>query len=298
MCIILGSKVVYYFKQALSSFWHNGMMTIASLITVTSCLFLFAAFLLFGFNGEYIGRQIQSQCEIIAYVDIACSEAEANRAFNEIKNLPNVESATLETKDQALENYREFLGEDAIALDNITEDDFLRHSVQISMSDLSQTDALADQVREVENIAEVQNQSEIVNKVLKVTNFINRASILVMILLTFISIFIISNTIKLAVHARRREIHIMKFVGATDRFIRWPFMIEGMLVGFLGSLVALGVCLFGYNSLVIMVASNFPVVDLCSFQSVAPIVVGAVLIFGILMGMIGSAISVRRHLKV
>ena len=298
MCIILGSKIVYYFKQAFSSFWHNGFMTLASLITVTSCLFLFAAFLLFGFNGEFIGRQIQAQCEVVAYVDIDCSEAEANRAFNEIKSLPNVKKAELETKEEALENFREMLGKDAITLDNITEDGFLRYAVYISMDDLSETNSLVDELNKVENIAEVRNQSDIVNKILKVTSFINKASLAVMVLLTFISIFIISNTIKLAVHARRKEIHIMKFVGATDRFIRWPFMIEGMLVGILGSAIALAVCLWGYRSLVIMVASNFPIFVLCSFESMAPIIITAVLLFGILMGMIGSAISVRRHLKV
>ena len=294
----MGSKVVYYFKQAFSSFWHNGMMTLASLITVTSCLFLFGAFLLFGFNAEYIGEQIESQCQIVAYIDIDATEADAMRAYNKIDALPEVAEARLETKEEALENYREFLGADAIALENIDNVGFLRYNVQISMKDLENTDQLVSEVEKIENVAEVRNQRSVIERVLKLTTFVNRASLAIMILLTFISIFIISNTIKLAVHARRKEIHIMKFVGATDRFIRWPFVLEGMLVGIIGSAVSLALCLWGYASLVKTVAYNFPIFALCPFYSVVWIVVGAVLIFGVLMGMIGSSISVRRHLKV
>ena len=274
------------------------MMTLASIITVTSCLFLFAAFLLFGFNAEYIGAQIESQCQIVAYIDINASEADAMRAYNQIASLPEVAEATLETKEEALQNYREFLGSDAIALENIDNVGFLRYNVQISMKNLEDTDKLVSAVEKIDNVAEVRNQRSVIEKVLKLTTFINRASLAVMILLTFISIFIISNTIKLAVHARRKEIHIMKFVGATDRFIRWPFVLEGMLVGIIGSAISLGLCLWGYHSLVKLVAYNFPIFALCPFYSVVWIVVGAVLIFGVLMGMIGSAISVRRHLKV
>ncbi len=294
----MGSKAVYYLKQAFSSFFHNGAMTIASIITVTSCLFLFAAFLLFGFNAEFVGSQIQSQCQIIAYVDIDASDAEARRVFNEISELSNVKEATLETKEEALKNYREFLGKDAIALENLDNNGFLRYSVQISMQDLAKTDDLVKEVQNISGVAEVKNQGDVISKVLRFTTFVNHASIAVMILLACISVFIISNTIKLAVYARRREIHIMKFVGASDRFIRWPFMIEGMLVGIIGSIISLGLCLWGYYKLVLAVYANFPIVSLCSFISVAPVVIGAVVIFGLLIGMIGSSIAVRRHLKV
>ena len=300
----MGSKIVYYFKQAFSSFFRNGFMTLASLVTVTSCLFLFSAFLLFGFNADYIGDQIQSQCQIVAYVDVSCTEAEAMRAYNQISVLPNVGEVTLETKDEALENFRQMLGTNAIAVENIDNTGFLRYSIYISMNDLAKTEELVAEVQKVEHIAEVKNRADVVTKVLRFTTFVNRASLAVMLLLTFISIFIISNTIKLAVHSHRKEIHIMKFVGATDRFIRWPFVLEGMLVGIISSAISLGLSLWGYHSLIKLVDNNFPIVKLYYLAStvwIMPlvwIVVGSVLLFGILMGMIGSAIAVRRHLKV
>lgn len=298
-CIILVFRnLKYYLKSAASSFVRNGIMTIASFITVTCCIFLFGVFLVFTMNLNSISDQIESQCELQAYIDIEADEQTQQRIYNEILRIENVADATLETKDQAFKNFKERLGENSDVLEGLEGRDFLRSSIKISLKNIRSSQITASEVSDIDGIAKVQNHQDIVGKVIKFTDVVKKGSSVAMLILLLIAMFIIKNTIKLSVYAREKEIHIMKFVGATDHFIRMPFIIEGIMIGALGFIVSFSVIALGYSAVIASLSSLINLFDFVPLQqAVVPLSVSMAL-FGILMGAAGSGLSLKKHLKV
>lgn len=292
------NKSRYYTKTAFMGIINNRLMSISSILTIGCCLFLFSVFLLFTLNINSIGEQIKSQCEIQAYIDMSIDGDAAYAIQDEIDKIPNVSETIFETKAEAFENYAEQLGGNSIALEGLDGEDFLRNSVKIKLHDLALAQQTADEVSKVEGVAEVINHQDTVDNVLNVTTYIQSASFIIMLILMVVSLFIISNTIKLSVASRANEIHIMKFVGATNWFIRWPFIIEGVLIGFLGSLLALLVTYLGYIPLYTSVTEAFSLLKLCSPASITGLLVPLVIAFGCVMGALASTVSTTRHLKV
>ncbi len=290
---------MYSLKTAFSSLGRNAVMTVASIVTIACCLFLFGVFLLFAFNINYIGEQISSQCELQAFIDDAATPADEERILKEISALPNVKSAEFESKEQAFENYKAQLGmEYSESFEGMSGSDILRSSVKIVPDDLTlvkQTELAAKSVR---GVARVVNREDIILKVVSATDIIKFGSLIAMLILLITAVFIIQNTIKLSVHAREEEIHIMKFVGATDGFIRRPFVLEGVIVGVIGASIAIVIIAFGYNMAVGGVTEFLDVFKLYSFSQLALPVSGGLMLFGIIMGSLGSRSAIRRHLKV
>lgn len=289
----------YYCTEAFKSIFYNILMTLASTITVTGCLLFLGTFTLFSMNLSYISDQVREECKIVAYIDPAYSDAETEAVGADIEAIPNVSGIDLETKDEAFLGAREMLGEAGVSLDGMENDGFLRASYTVSVSDLTQAASTAAALREVDGVQEVHEQQDITNEVYNTTRVIKIALMISMLVLALIAVFIIANTIKLAVFAREKEIHIMKYVGATDWFIRWPFIIEGIIVGLVGGLISQLICmvLYGALSRAIAASSWFPF-SLYPFSTVSGTLVLVLLLFGALMGAIGSIIAVRRHLKV
>lgn len=289
----------YYCTEAFKSIFYNILMTLASVITVTGCLLFLGTFTLFSMNLSYISDQVRAECKIVAYVDPSYSDGETEAVGADIRALPNVTEAELETKDEAFAGAKEMLGEAGVSLEGMENDGFLRASYTVSVADLTESAATAEALRGVEGIEEVHEQQDITNEVYNTTRVIKIALMVAMLVLALIAVFIVANTIKLAVFAREKEIHIMKYVGATDWFIRWPFIIEGIFVGLCGGLISQLVCMLLYGACARGVAASswFPF-DLYPFSTVSGTLAVVLLLFGSLMGAIGSLIAVRRHLKV
>lgn len=290
----------YFCTEAFKSIFYNILMTLASVITVTGCLLFLGTFTLFSTNLGHIANQIQEECGLVAYMDPSLSDAEIADIGEKIKVVPNVSVIELTTKTQALEKAKEIVGENAASLDGMENDGFLRPDYTITVHNLERAGTTAEKLRAIKGIQEVKEQQDITNNVLSFTNVIKIALMVSMGILALIAVFIISNTIKLAVFAREKEIHIMKYIGATDWFIRWPFIIEGILVGLVGGLVSLLACMGIYGACMNAIAgagSWFPF-TLIPFGSLSGMLALILLLFGALMGALGSAIAVRRHLKV
>lgn len=295
-CTTLAFK--YYLKSASSSFVRNGIMTAASFITVTCCLFLFGVFLLFTLNMSSISKQIEDQCELIARIDINADEQTQQSVYNQVLTLDNVTDAHLETKDQAFENFKKELGDDADVLEGLESENFLRSSIKITLTDIRKSDETVASLRKIPGIAEVENHKDIVTNVVGFTSSVKKGSAIAMIVLLLIAVFIIQNTIKLSVFAREKEIHIMKFVGATDHFIRMPFVIEGVMIGLLGFTASFLIIAFGYNTAIATVASVISLFEFVPLQEcLLPLGISMAL-FGVLMGSAGSGLSIKRYLKV
>ena len=273
-------------------------MTVASFITVTCCLFLFGVFLLFTLNMSSISRQIEAQCELIARIDIEADEQKQQSIYNKVLRLENVEDAQLETKDQAFNNFKEELGADSDVLEGLEGKNFLRSSIKITLKDIRKSDETIQLLTSVDGIAEVENHQEIVDDVVRFTSAVKQGSAIAMLVLLIIAVFIIQNTIKLSVYAREKEIHIMKFVGATDHFIRMPFVIEGIMIGALGFIVSFVIISLGYNAAISSIASLINLFDFVPLQKCILPLALSMAGFGVLMGATGSGLSLKRHLRV
>lgn len=273
-------------------------MTLASVVTVTGCLLFLGTFTLFSMNLGYIADQVQNECRIVAYVDPALSETETAAMEEKLLAIENVSAAELETKAEAFAGAEAMLKEGGMSLAGFEDDDFMRASYTISLHDLGRSAETAEALRSVDGIADVSHQQDITDSVLRTTDVIKVALMVAMGVLALIAVFIISNTIKLAVFAREREIHIMKYVGATDWFIRWPFIIEGITVGLVGGVISQLVCMVLYGAVTRAVSGSVFPFELHDFSLISGSLVLILLLFGALMGALGSAIAVRRHLKV
>jgi len=273
-------------------------MTIASFITVTCCLFLFGVFLLFSLNVTSISEQIEQQCKLTVRIDINADDATQQGIYEKIQSLDNVTDAYLETKEQAFHNFKESLGDEADVLEGLENENFLRSSVIITLDDIRNTDQTIKALKEIQGIAKIEDYRDVLSPVIGFTSSMKKWSVIAMAGLLLIAVFIIQNTIKLSVFAREKEIHIMKFVGATNHFIRMPFIIEGIFIGLLGFLVAFLIISFGYNSVTESISAYIDLFDFVPIeQCILPLGISMAL-FGVLMGAAGSGLSLKRHLKV
>lgn len=273
-------------------------MTVTAIITVTSCLLLFGVFMLFSINVNYIGDQIKNQCQIQAYIRFEATSEEEQAVVDAVSRLDNVAECVFVSKADAMNEYRDMLGVDASALDGLEGEEFLRSSVKVNMTYIELSQILAAQIAQIPNVATVKNRQDIVQRVISVTNVIKNVSLIAMLILLVVAIFIISNTIKLSVVARRDEVHIMKYVGATAGFIRRPFVLEGVLTGVIGGVISLGLVGAGYNAALGFMKDFLDIFELIPFRQMLPFIAATTIIFGVIMGAVGSAMALAKHLKV
>ena len=290
----------YYTKEASKNVFSNGWMSLASSFTVIASILIFGIFLILTINLNFMASQFESDYEIILVIDETYTQEQTDAMRGQLESIEFVESVTFDSKADRLQELKEGMGENAFLFDGYeNENNPLRDWYKITLTDLSQTDAVVAQLEAVEGIAEIKLNRDTIDSLLSATSYIAKNSIWIMIALGLISVFIISNTIKLTVFSRAKEINIMKFVGATDWFIRWPFIIEGMMIGLIGSLFALLIITFGYNGIIASLSSmGIGFITFKPLDDMLPYLIPSFIGMGIILGAIGSLISVRKHLKV
>ncbi len=292
--------ITYFFEEGAKGFWVNGLMSVASVFIVVASLLILGIYMAFSLNINYIGTQFEQQYEIRAFIESGTSEERLNQIKDEISKIKHVKNAEIVTAGQAFEDYKGTLGGDSDILDGLKDgDNPLRDAVKITLSDLNSANAVAKTVSEIPNVAKVRNSQDVVQSLLKLTAAIRHGSMILMILLSVVAVFIISNAIRMTVFARRRDIGIAKFLGATDWFIRWPFIIEGVIMGVVGALIALALVVPGYNY--IFTSLNNMAGNAVKFYTTDVIVKEISVWFvgiGALLGAFGSGISLGRYLHV
>ena len=287
----------YFMSEASKNVFSNGWMSLASIFTVLASLLVFGFFLVLTVNLNYIATQLEGDYEIILIVDETYNKDQVKELGEKIKAVENVKDLTLDTKESRLEEWKTELG--AELLEGYEEDNPLRDWYMLTLEDLSQSDATIESIEGFDGIAKIVRNQDTIDKLVTMTNYLGRVSVWVMIALALVSVFIISNTIKLTVFTRSKEINIMKFVGATDWFIRWPFIIEGIIIGLIGAIISFIVVAYGYQGILGLIgALDISFVKFKPFSSVVLPLIGAFIGLGVVLGGVGSLISVRKHLKV
>ena len=289
-------------REATQSMLRNGLMTAASLFVVTACLFLFGVFLLVTMNINFLGEQISDQCQLQVFItDQARDGGMIQSISNQIKATEGVGEVRFVTGKELFDQFKEDLDETELLAFEGVPDEVISDSFQLTLTDISQSQAVAARLEQIDGVERVENQQKVVDMVQNITTAVRHISLWVVLLFAVISVFIISNTIKLTVFSRRKEINIMKYVGATDAFIRWPFVIEGLLVGLIAAVITFFIVESCYAAALNAIASTPVVATMFQFRSLGEVwlpLLGSFVLLGSVIGGIGSAVSIRKYLKV
>lgn len=288
----------YFFRQAFVSILRNSLMSFASVSSVAAVLIILGMVLLLGLNVDYIASDVESQVEITAYLADGLDVEQVSEIGQKLIQVNGVKEVRFVSKDEALKEFKKQLGDQGDLLEGIKEDNPLPDFYRIKTINPSAISEVAAEVNKIEGVVDVVYGKEVVDKLFKLTGWTRLVGFAAITVFAFVSIFIISNTIRLTVFARRKEIGIMKYIGATDWFIRWPFLIEGMLLGLIGALISVSVINISYYYLTKTVAQNLPVIKLIPFDSLLYKITAGFIAIGALLGALGSGISIRRFVKV
>lgn len=301
------STILRHFREGFKNIVRNGWMTFASISSICISLFILGVFLLLTLNVNNLTDQIESQVQIRVFLNLDADETVVAEMQNAIGNIAEVSKVQFISKEEGLELLRSSLGEDADLLEGYEEDENpLPYSFTVEVFEPLTIKFAAKQIEainekyETRPIQSVKYGQGTVEALFRVTTAVRNIGLVIVLGLSLTAMFLISNTIKMTILARRREIGIMKLVGATNNFIRWPFFIEGALIGFFGSAITAGLLMFGYHELVngTQAELGLMMIRLVTLEDAMTLVVGVLVGLGTLIGIWGSVISVRKYLKV
>ena len=290
------SFVLFSLSRAWQGFWRNAIMSLAATATMVLMLLLLAGFWIIQ-TGLLAGLQFTEQkVEVVAYLQTNATDTQVKTLQTQLEDMPEVDSVTYVSRDEALEQFRQSMqAQGREDLTRYLDANPLFASLEVKLTDPSHVRVVSDALREDPSIRNVINIEDLVNRVLTVTGILRTAGTVVLIIVGVIALFIIINTIRLAVLARAEEIEVMRLVGASDAFIRWPFVFEGAMVGFLGSVATLAILAGVADPLSQFMADFFRVLPL-QFGSLTRDLVALVMGTGVGLGIVGSWLSVRTYL--
>ncbi|HJC40562.1 MAG TPA: permease-like cell division protein FtsX [Candidatus Intestinimonas pullistercoris] len=291
----------YHLKEGFHSIFTHGLMSFAAVCMIVACLIIMGSFSLVAVNLDNTLGDLEAENEFTAYVEEGMAEADAQALQTELEQIPNVSSVTFVNGEQALEDYRQrYVDSENAALFEDLPEDLLQHRFRIHVVDIESLSQTVAAVAEVDGISETQAALDIAQGFITIRNMAGAVAWILILLLLIISLFIIANTIKLATFHRREEIAIMKMCGATNWFVRWPFIFEGMILGFVGAIVAFFLQ-WGIYSLMVTAISEYGGLQLIAvvpFQTLALRVAAIFAAAGLLIGAGGSLLAIRKFLQV
>lgn len=298
------SSFRYLTKQGLHNLRANRLMSLASIGVLTACLLLTGIAGLFSANVNSLVEYLGDQNETVVYLDQSLSDEQLASVDQTLRSMPGLAAVTYVSQEEVLETYKGYMSEYADLFNDFEEDNPFHANYRVVLEDLNQMDEMIAQLEQIDGVYSVSAPTQLSSVFLTIQRAVTYAGWALVAVLALVSVVVISNTIRLTVFARRKEINIMKYVGATNGFIRWPFFVEGTSVGLISGLLAAGLVIGAYALVVNKVGamSGFwgPILGSCllSVGQVWPIVLGAFLIFGVIIGSIGTATSIRKYLEV
>ena len=292
------NNIGYLLREGVRGVFLHGFMSFAAIWVTVACLLIMGTFGLVLYNLNEMILDLEQDNEVLVYIDETYSQAEAKSVGSQINMITNVHNARFVSREEALTDFvQEQQDEDLFAgLESST----FRDRYVVSMENNSLMKQTCDEIRRIEGVAEVAAHYEIQEGFQTIQKILNIASAIIITVLFVVSMLIISNTVKLAMYDRKEEIAIMKMVGATNGFIRWPFVVEGFILGFLASVLAFFLQWGLYNFLEIQIANvdSLQLISLVPFVEVIEIVAVCYAAVGFVVGVFGSLLSIRKFLKV
>ncbi|MCI7085515.1 MAG: permease-like cell division protein FtsX [bacterium] len=289
------SSFGYLIKEGVKNVWSNRIMSIASICVLMSCLILTGSAILLSMNVAQVVESVGDSNETTVYLNDDVSGVEAAYIGKDLQKLDNIASVEFYSKEEAFKEYEDVLGDEIFA--NLQgNDNPLPDAYHISMVDLSEYEQTVSEIMNINGVNSVSNRSDVAKQLTNISNLVSTLSFWIVLALTVISLFIISNTIRMTMYSRRFEISIMKSVGATNAFVRIPFIVEGMMIGLISSIISSVGLYFLYNLLMKIITDIIPFAAI-PINNVIVYVSISFVIAGIVVGAIGAFISVRKYLK-
>ncbi|MBD8975784.1 permease-like cell division protein FtsX [Veillonella magna] len=288
----------YYIKEALKSMRRNGLMTLASISTVALSLFILGVFTCGVMNLNNLASNLENQVEISVYLKDGLTTQQIMGVGKKLKAMPDLKNLEWVNKEEAMKRFKERLGDQAQLVDALNGNNPLPNSYILTFKNPEEVKNAAKLVSTFPEVESAHYGQDVIEQIFKVTQVIRIGGIALIVFLAGATLFIISNTIRLTVFARRKEIAIMKYVGATNWFIRWPFLIEGMMLGFVGAAIATACVWEFYHFVTVEVEQSLAFLPLIPMLPFFYNLTGILLGLGIVIGAIGSTISLKQYMKV
>ena len=293
------NNIGYLVKEGVRGIFLHGFMSFAAVCVTIACLLIVGSFSCFAYNFNVIVEDLNKTNEVMVYVDETLSDAQARSVGTSLNQVDNIYNAQFVSRETALENFiADHEGDDAFV--GVDAQD-LRHRYVVTLEDNNLIHETVDRIRAVEGVADVKANFELAEGFSALQNVLHVASVVVIAVLLLVSLLIISNTVKLAMYDRRDEIAIMKMVGATNGFIRLPFVVEGFTLGMVGAAVSFGLMWLLYDWVVVQLDSVSTLKLLFNFVPFTELLVPMVVTFaaaGLFVGVIGSWTSIRKFMDV
>lgn len=292
----------YLIGEGFKNVFKNKKSTAASLMIMCATMIIFGVFFIIGENINHFIKEVESAQGIQVFINTDATDEQIKEVGEKISSLDGVNTVTFVSKEAGLEQMKEKFKDKEYLLDTYKDNNILPDSYVVTLTDLNLSSQVQEQINQMEHIKRITSRDETVSTLINLANGVRIITGVILILLVVISVFIISNTIKLTVHARRKEISIMKYVGATNNFIRWPFIVEGIIIGILSGAISLTIVGGGYNFIADQIVNSqfmkITNMSLVGFSDMFNLIIIIYLLLGIGIGVIGSTISMRKYLKV
>ena len=298
------STIWYTLKQGVKNIKRNWMFSLASIITMAACIFLVGVFYSLVTNVDNIAHKVEQEVPITVFFDEGTTDEQMQEVGNLIQARQEVERVEFESGDQAWQNFKDKYFQGSDAADGFKDDNPLVNSsnYQVYLNQIEKQTELVNYIQGLDHVREVNQSEQAANTLGSFNKLVSYASIIIIAILLLISIFLISNTVSVGISVRKEEIGIMKYIGATDAFVRAPFVLEGMVLGVIGAAVPLAALYFLYNTAVEFILTKFNVltgvVDFIPVWQIYQVLLPIGLLLGIGIGFIGSIWTTRKHLRV
>ena len=288
----------YFIKETYKSIRRNGFMSFASISTVAVSLLVLGMFLMIFLNTNNLAQYLENQVQISVYMQDSATDKELASVKDKLTKMPGVVKVTQVNKQQALERFKKRLGDQEQLLNSLGKENPFPNSFEVQVDNPDRIKVLTPQIGQLPKVETAKFGQEVVEHLFQLTKILRLGGIVLVVFLAMATLFIISNTIRLTVFARRKEVIIMKYVGATDWFIRWPFLLEGMTLGFFGAVVAFVLINSIYASLLDRIHATLAFLPLLPTSPLLLYVDLFLLVAGTGIGALGSYISLRKFLRV
>jgi len=301
---VRGSSFVYLIKEGFRNIYQNRVISIAAIGVLMACLLLVGSSMLFTINVNELVGYFESQNEIMVFLDDDVEGEELTEFDAKIKNIANVSSAVFISREEGLRDWMEELGDDGTLLEWLLDDNPLQNSYRVTVKDLSFMEDTVNMIADINGVDTISASNEVARAVTGLKQAVTLGGMAVVTILAAVSLIIVANTIRITVFNRRKEISIMKYVGATDAFIRLPFLSEGILLGFISATIAFFLLWGGYYALgqwltgSALIWAELVTGQLVSFESVAVKLYLSFLGAGVAIGGLGSVLFVGKYIKV
>jgi len=299
--IVKYNRLGYLIGEGLSNVFKNKKSTVASIVIMCATMIIFGLFLIIGENVNHFVDNLKLQQGFQVFMKEDATQEEMDKVKEDIRALDGISTIEFVSKEQGLNTMKEKLKDEKGVLDGFNVQK-IKASYIVKVTDLERSKTIQSEVEKIDNVVKITNSNETAMKLISIAKVIRIATGIILLLLIIISTFIISNTIKLTVHSRRKEISIMKYVGATNSFIRWPFIVEGIVIGIISSIISIILVGGAYNLITTKMASSDLVkvmgMNLVGLNEMLTSIIIVYLILGIGIGTIGSVVSMRKYLKV